>query len=498
MTARPDVHATETGAADLAAGFPATFLWGAATAAYQVEGATAEDGRGQSIWDRFAATPGRTRNGDTGDVAADHYHRMEQDVDLMARLGLNAYRFSIAWPRVLPAGTGAVNTHGLDFYDRLVDSLLTRGITPLATLYHWDLPLALQDRDGWLNRDTAMAFADYAEVVARRLGDRVTRWLTLNEPWCSAYLGYGTGVHAPGLSSMHAACTAAHHLLLGHGLAVPRLRALARGATQIGITLNLTPVYAADRRPATLGAQEQALRFHNRWFLDPLFRGRYPAELFAELGETPPPIAAGDLASIAAPIDFLGINYYSRLLMQAREPAHDRPRAVPYADGQVVGPVPGSAYTAMGWEIFPTGLVDTLVQVHNEYGPRAILVTENGAAFNDVWDGGERVSDGHAAWPTSGSMCRLYGRRCYAACPSRDTLPGRCSITSSGPRGTSGALASSTSTIPRSGASSRTAVAGMPSFSRHTAPGCSSSAGAPNSIAVRRRWRHPALSLAAG
>src|SRR5262249_13455692 len=310
---------------------------------------------------RSPATPGMTRNGYTGDVAADHYHRMEQDVELIARLGLNAYRFSIAWPRVLPEGTGTVNVHGLDFYDRLVDRLLDRGITPLATLYHWDLPLALQDRDGWVNRDTALAFAEYVEIVAKRLGDRITRWVTLNEPWCSAYLGYGTGVHAPGLSSMRATCAAAHHLLLAHGLAVPRLRALARVESQVGITLNLTPVYAADPRPATLAAQEQADRFHNRWFLDPIFRGSYPAQLLEELGEQPPPIADGDLASIAAPIDFLGINYYSRLLMRARESEPQRPRSVPYAEGQVVGVAPGSAYTDMGWEIFPEGLAEALV-----------------------------------------------------------------------------------------------------------------------------------------
>jgi beta-glucosidase len=393
MRTTPDLRAEQENDADLAASFPSDFLWGAATAAYQIEGATREDGRGLSIWDRFSSIPGNTHDGDTGDVAADHYHRMEQDVDLMANLGLNAYRFSIAWPRILPQGGGSVNVRGLDFYDRLVDVLLARGITPVATLYHWDLPAALQDRGGWVDRDTALAFAGYAEVVARRLGDRVTRWTTLNEPWCCAYLGYGVGAHAPGMRSMRAAFAAAHHLLLAHGLAVPLLRELARPDAQIGITLNLTPVYAADLRPATLHAVNQVDRFHNRWFLDPIFRGRYPSGLFEGFGEASPQIEVGDLASIAAPIDFLGVNYYSRLLIRASETPKRHARSGPYSDGQIVGPVPGSAYTDMGWEIYPEGLADVLLRVHKEYAPPAILVTENGAAFRDAWDGGERVGD---------------------------------------------------------------------------------------------------------
>jgi len=386
MTARPDLRADAendaTSDADLAACFPANFLWGAATAAYQIEGATREDGRGPSIWDRFSATPGKTKDGDTGDIAADHYHLMERDVGLMAGLGLGAYRFSIAWPRILPEGTGAVNARGLDFYDRLVDRLLERGIAPVATLYHWDLPAALEDRGGWLARDTALAFAEYAEVVTRRLGDRAIRWITLNEPWCSAYLGYGTGAHAPGVRSMGAAAAAAHHLLLAHGLAVPRLRASSRPDTPVGITLNLTPVYAADDRPETLRAQRQADRFHNRWFLDPIFHGAYPAGLFEGLDAPPPPIQDGDLASIAAPLDFLGVNYYSRNLIRG--------------DGDR-GPAPDSAYTDMGWEIYPEGLADMLLRVHHDYAPRAIAVTENGAAFHDAWDGGPRVRDARRA-----------------------------------------------------------------------------------------------------
>jgi beta-glucosidase len=398
MTKTPDIRAELESDAELAACFPANFLWGAATAAYQIEGATREDGRGPSIWDQFAGTPGKTHDGDTGDNATDHYHLMAQDVDLMARLGLSAYRFSIAWPRILPDGRGAVNVRGMDFYDRLVDTLLDRGILPVATLYHWDLPQALEDHGGWLNRATSLAFAEYAEVMARRLGDRVTRWITLNEPWCSAYLGYGTGVHAPGIQSMESAVTAGHHLLLAHGLAVPRLRALARPDAHVGITLNLTPVYAADRRPETLRSQQQAHEFHNRWFLDPVFRGTYPEELFASLGVPPPAIEEGDLAGIAAPIDFLGVNYYSRLLLQAddslADPSSAQPSSAPsYFGGQIVGPVLGSAYTDMGWEIYPEGLVDMLVCLQRDYGPRAIAITENGAAFHDKWAGGDRVHD---------------------------------------------------------------------------------------------------------
>jgi beta-glucosidase len=393
LTATPDARMERESDFELAACFPARFLWGAATAAYQIEGATSDDGRGPSIWDVFSATPGKIHGGDTGDIAADHYHLMERDVELMASLGHGAYRFSIAWPRILPTGKGRANARGLDFYERLVDRLLERGITPVATLYHWDLPQTLQDDGGWLNRGTAQAFADYVEAVARRLGDRVTRWITLNEPWCAAYLGYGTGVHAPGARSMHAAVTAAHHLLLAHGLAVPRIRTLARPDAQVGITLNLTPVYAADGRDETLHAQQQADRFHNRWFLDPIFRGRYPAGLFEGLGVPSPAIERGDLAAIAAPIDFLGVNYYSRLMVRGNDDSGREPHPGPYPDGQIIGPVPGSAYTDMGWEIYPEGLVDILLSVHHEYRPRAIAVTENGAAFDDVWNGGDVVRD---------------------------------------------------------------------------------------------------------
>lgn len=394
MTVMPEAQPDTDTHQDLASSFPAAFLWGAATAAYQVEGAARDDGRTPSIWDQFAATPGNVLSGDTGDIAADHYHRMEQDVDLMASMGLRAYRFSIAWPRILPDGRGAINARGLDFYDRLVDKLLERRIAPVATLYHWDLPLALHERGGWLTRDTAFAFAEYAEAVARRLGDRVARWITLNEPWCSAYLGYGTGVHAPGERDMQAAVNAGHHLLLAHGLAMPRLRALAQPHAQVGITLNLIPIYAADNRSETLSALRRMDRLHNTWFLDPTFRGTYPDELFRDLGVVSPPIRGDDLATISVPLDFLGVNYYSRLLIRGHDgQSTDSGSTSVFGDSEIVGPVPGSNYTGMGWEVYPDGLVDMLLRVHHDYAPRAITVTENGAAFGDAWDGGDRIHD---------------------------------------------------------------------------------------------------------
>jgi beta-glucosidase len=372
--------------------FPADFLWGAATASYQIEGAAYEDGRGPSIWDQFAAIPGKVHQGENGDVATDHYHRMPEDVALMAELGLNAYRFSIAWPRILPRGTGTVNEQGLGFYDRLVDTLLAQGITPLVTLYHWDLPLALHEKGGWLNRDTAFAFADYAEVVARRLGDRVDWWVTLNEPWCSAYLGYGTGEHAPGIRNNQSVYIAAHHLLLAHGLALPRLRTHTHQQAQLGITLNLTPVYAANDHPETLDAVEWADKMSNRWFLDPIFRGTYPEGLFADAGVAPPPIQDGDLDIIAAPIDLLGVNNYSRSLIRARVEENGAGNSTTRRY-EHVAVVADSLYTEMGWEVYPRALTDVLVRVHRDYAPRAIVVTENGAAFADHWDGNDHVRD---------------------------------------------------------------------------------------------------------
>ena len=372
---------------ELARRFPAHFLWGAATASYQIEGAVHEDGRGSSIWDDFAATPGKTYQGHNGEVAADHYHRVEEDTDLMVQLGLGAYRFSIAWPRILPDGRGSINSAGLDFYDRLVDALLAKGIVPFATLYHWDLPSQLEREGGWLNRATANAFADYAEIVTRRLGDRVANWTTLNEPWCSAYLGYGIGIHAPGLKNRQAAIDAAHHLLLGHGLAVPRMRAHLPSSAQVGITLVLNPIYGADERAETLRDVALANEFSNGWFLDPIYRGTYPEQFFAHMALNPPPIQPGDLESISAPLDFLGVNNYSRILVRGVE-------TQPLADQfESVSPVPNACYTDMGWEIYPNGLRDLLVNVGRNYPVGKLYITENGAAFPDVWDGGDIVSD---------------------------------------------------------------------------------------------------------
>ncbi len=375
---------------ELARQFPANFIWGAATAAYQIEGAAREDERGLSIWDAFSATPGKVAGGDTGDVATNHYHRMPEDVKLMKQLGLDAYRFSIAWPRILPDGRGRVNEKGLDFYERLVDNLLEHNIRPFATLFHWDLPLALHHKGGWLNRDTAYAFADYAEIVVWRLGDRISHWITHNEPWCSAYLGYGLGIHAPGLQDRQAALTAGHHVLLSHGLAVPRIRAHTPPTAQVGITLNFTPAYPADDRPETLRDVALADAFSTRWLLDPLYCGGYPEHLFEALQLNAPPIQNDDMALIATPIDFLGVNNYTRSLVRGRP----SPATPPLADAcDVLSPVPGACYTDMAWEIYPQALSDMLIRLHRDYHVPALYVTENGAAFSDNLNGDTRVHD---------------------------------------------------------------------------------------------------------
>ncbi len=371
--------------ATLVSAFPPTFLWGTATSSYQIEGATHEDGRGQSTWDVFAATPGKTYHGETGDVTVDHYHRMAQDVELMGQLGLDVYRFSIAWPRILPDGRGSINTRGLDFYDRLVDALLAKGIHPVVTLYHWDLPLALYNEGGWLNRDTAYAFADYAEIMARQLGDRVGHWITHNEPWCSAYLGYGKGIQAPGIQDMQAAITVGHHLLLSHGLAVPRLRMHAKADAQVGIALNFTPVYPADASEGTRQAAARADAFTNRWFVEPLYKGAYPEHLFENMGLNTPPIQDGDFSIITTPIDFLGVNNYTRMLVQSNA---SKPDGIEY-----ITPVPGALYTEMGWEVYPQAISDLLERLHREYGVPSLLVTENGAAFDDHIDADGTVND---------------------------------------------------------------------------------------------------------
>ena len=356
------------------AGFPADFLWGAATAAYQIEGAVEADGRGRSIWDTFSHTPGRVRDGDTGDVAADHYHRWRDDVALMADLGLRSYRFSISWPRVQPGGRGPANQKGLDFYQALVDELLEHGIEPWVTLYHWDLPDELEQAGGWPVRDTAARFAEYADLTVAALGDRVRFWTTLNEPWCSAFLGYASGDHAPGRHEHDASLAAVHHLLLAHGLGVQALR--ARGARQVGITLNLTPMTPADDHPAVLDAARRTDGLHNRLFLDPLLRGSYPDDVRADLAGVSDFSFEkdGDAATIAAPLDLLGVNYYQRQVVTTS--------AIPGAALVATRPT-DTPLTAMGWGLDPGGLGDLLRRLHREYGDLPLYVTENGAAYDD-------------------------------------------------------------------------------------------------------------------
>lgn len=353
--------------------FPSSFIWGVATSAYQIEGATEADGRGPSIWDTFCRTPGKVYGGHSGEVACDHYHRWQADLELIAELGVSAYRFSVAWPRVLPEGRGRVNPKGLDFYERLVDGLLARGLKPFCTLYHWDLPQALEDAGGWLNRDTAAAFADYADIVTRRLGDRVASYATLNEPWCSAYLGYGNGHHAPGHTSLKAAFQAAHHLLLAHGLALPAMRANAPAAEQ-GIVLNLSQVYPASDSPEDIAAARRFDRLNNAWYLGPLLEGRYPAEVWQALGALAPEVAQGDLAAISQPLDYLGVNYYTPTFV--RHQPGDYPQ-VGFVRRQEL------EYTAMDWAVYPQGLSDLLVRLAREH-QLPLYVTENGAAYDDV------------------------------------------------------------------------------------------------------------------
>jgi len=365
--------------------FPSDFWWGAATAAYQIEGSASENGRTPSIWDTFCATPGRVRGGDSGAVAADHYRRYAQDIELMARLGLGAYRFSVSWPRVQPGGAGPVNPQGIGFYDRLVDGLLAHGIRPVLTLYHWDLPQELEDAGGWTARDTAARFAEYAAHVASRLGDRVAAWSTLNEPWCSAFLGYGSGLHAPGRRDPDAALRAAHHLLLAHGQAVQGLRA-AVPAAPVSLVLNLTAVRAASDRPADLDAVRRMDGLANRMFLDPVLRRAYPADVQADTaGLTDWSfVRDGDLDVIGTPLDLLGINYYCPTLVSGgRSPADPAGMAAwPGCGDVLVHQIPGPV-TDMNWPVDPTGLTELLVRLRGEYGNPAVFVAENGAAYPD-------------------------------------------------------------------------------------------------------------------
>ena len=353
--------------------FPPSFVWGSATSAYQIEGSPTADGAGPSIWQRFAHTPGNTSNGDTGDVACDHYRRFESDVALMKELGMQSYRFSIAWGRVLPQGTGPLNEKGMDFYERLVDCLLAHGIAPMATLYHWDLPEALDNRGGWLNPDIAQWFADYASLVFRRLDDRVKLWCTLNEPWVVTDGGYLHGTLAPGHRNLYEAPIATHHLMRAHGAAVQAYRAIGRH--QIGLVVNIEPKHAASNSPLDLAATRRADAYMNRQYLDAAFLGRYPQEMGDIFGDAWPQWPQADMELIRQPIDFLGLNYYTRSVNR-----HDE-NAWPVKATAVRQP--HATITETGWEVYPQGLTETLLWLKNRYGDLPLYVTENGSAFYD-------------------------------------------------------------------------------------------------------------------
>jgi beta-glucosidase len=358
--------------------FPPGFVWGVATSSYQIEGAASTDGRGPSVWDTFCRVPGTIADGSNGDQACDHYHRWADDLDIVRGLGVDAYRFSVAWPRVQPDGRGAWNEAGLDFYERLVDGCLARGIAPYLTLNHWDLPQALQDQGGWGARDTVHRFVDYARHVNARLGDRVRSITTHNEPWVVAVLGHEKGVFAPGLKDRALAMQVSHHLLLSHGLSLQALRADG-AAAPLGIVLNLSPFHpaaetAADRAKAVI--EDGLLR---RWYLDPIYHGKYPEDALAHLGADAPAVQPGDLAAIRQPVDFVGVNYYTRSVVSAQ--------------GEWDAKAAGKDTTAMGWEIYPQGLTELLVNLKRDYPIPALIVTENGGAFDDVLTGDGRVHD---------------------------------------------------------------------------------------------------------
>jgi beta-glucosidase len=361
-----------------------------ATSAYQVEGAVHEAGRGPSIWDTFSHTPGRTANGDTGDVACDQYHRYEEDVALMAELGIGAYRFSVSWPRIQPSGSGPANQAGLDHYRRLVEALNRRGIVPVPTLFHWDLPQALQDLGGWPNRDTAERFAEYADIVHGALAGEISYWITLNEPWCAAWLGYGSGVHAPGLREDAFALAASHHLLLGHGLAA---QALSTGA--VGIALNLQPTAPASDDADDVEVARLADLHMNAQYLDPVFGRGHPAELFERYRAVSDLafVRDGDLETIARPLDFLGVNFYRRHTVTASRPVGAVAEELPGSLGAWSIVPPDIGVTAMSWPIEPEVLTEVLVGLHREYAPGRILITENGAAFDDVVGPAGSVAD---------------------------------------------------------------------------------------------------------
>lgn len=353
--------------------FPRDFLWGCATSAYQIEGSPLADGAGPSIWHRFTRTPGLVRDGDSGDVACDHYRRYADDVKLMQRLGLNAYRFSIAWGRVMPQGKGRINASGLDFYERLVDALLDAGIQPMATLYHWDLPAALDDRGGWLNPDIAGWFADYATAVYRQLDDRIKLWATLNEPWVVTDGGYLHGALAPGHRNRFEAPLASHHLMRAHGAAVQAYRAV--GKHQIGLVVNIEPKYPASDSAQDKAATQRADAYMNRQYLDPALLGHYPPEMKEIFGEAWPDWPAEDFDLIRQPLDFIGLNYYTRSVTR-----HDDKAWPLYASGVRQ---PQGTYSETGWEVFPQGLTDTLNWIRERYGNPPLYITENGSAFYD-------------------------------------------------------------------------------------------------------------------
>ena len=347
--------------------FPRNFLWGSATAAYQIEGAWNEDGKGESIWDRYSHTKGMILNSDTGDVACDHYHRLDKDIALMRELGIKAYRFSISWPRIFPDGKGLVNLAGLDFYNRLVDKLLAAQIQPFATLYHWDLPQKLQDMGGWANREVSSYFCDYSAVLSKHLGDRVKNWITINEPWVVANLGHRDGVMAPGIKSEKIALQVAHHLLVAHGKATQALRA-DNPSARVGIALDMRPTAPASDAPEDVEAALKLWSKEARWYLDPLFKAYYPPDIWTDYGENAPVVKPRDMSLISQNLDFLGINYYTRTVCSKNGP---------------VERIPGSQYTDMGWEIAPEAFCKMLIDISQEYNLPPIYITENGAAFKD-------------------------------------------------------------------------------------------------------------------
>lgn len=354
--------------------FPRGFTWGVATSAYQIEGAAKEDGKGESIWDRFSHTPGKIKDGSTGDVACDHYHRFKEDIDLMKQMGVNAYRFSVSWPRILPDGKSNVEQRGLDFYSRLVDELLKKNITPWVTLYHWDLPQALEEKGGWPDRKTADHFANYVDVVTRKLGDRVKNWVTINEPFCASYLSYYEGVQAPGRKDLKAALSAAHTTLLAHGKSIPIIRSNSP-ESQVGIVHVNSPVYPVDSQTSNIEAATRMDGVLNRWFLDPLYNHQYPADIAAIYGENSPKIEGGDMEIIATPTDFLGVNYYRPLVVKSS----------PNSPLQMEEVTPQQArLTEMGWTVYPEGLYKILERIAANYPVSNIYVTESGAAYTDV------------------------------------------------------------------------------------------------------------------